>query len=121
MTPLHQAARQGHANTCRLLLDAGAAVDVADEEGDTALHNVFHEPCPDEGDTLLHLICRDRCATADEIRLLLTQGADANDRRSEFSGKTDQAITHREKQASNRCAGRLFYTSVQIWLNACEH
>ena len=29
-TPLHQAAMEGHAATCRLLLDRGAAVDARD-------------------------------------------------------------------------------------------
>lgn len=37
-TPLHYAARAGHADAVRLLLASGAAVDAANYEGETALH-----------------------------------------------------------------------------------
>ena len=37
-TPLHRAARYGHANVATLLLEAGAGIDSTRKDGDTPLH-----------------------------------------------------------------------------------
>jgi len=50
MTPLHLAAKEGHATTVQLLLDKGAAINNQDKNGRTALHlssAAGHEHCVD--------------------------------------------------------------------------
>eukprot|EP00966_Prymnesium_polylepis_P168523 3896284-Prymnesium_polylepis.1 len=72
--PLHSAARRGDPGLCRELLEAGAPVDAADEDGHTALHLACdlgegevvtcllqHGAAPDaqnaDGSTPLHMAC----------------------------------------------------------------
>ena len=43
-TPLHRAAKTGHADSMMLLLDHGANIDVQDNEGETPLHLVAERP-----------------------------------------------------------------------------
>ncbi|HEX3147880.1 MAG TPA: ankyrin repeat domain-containing protein [Gemmataceae bacterium] len=80
-TPLHQAARHGHASVAQALLDHGAAIDARDSKGETPLRRAVN------------------CRRLDVVRLLIQHGADphAADRR----GKTplDAARTDEMKRA----------------------
>lgn len=65
-TPLHRAARLGHANAVRVLLDARAPIDAMDMRGMTALHSAA------EG---IRLLGRREAGRLQTIQCLLSKGA----------------------------------------------
>ena len=92
-TPLHHAAARGDADLCRVLLDAGADVDKANEEGDTPLLLALRagsvevarmlmdagadvNEVNDEGDTALMLACR--AGNVEMATMMRAAGADVN-------------------------------------------
>jgi ankyrin repeat protein len=75
-TPLHVAAAHGHLEVCAALADAGAEVNVADEDGETPLHSAIR---------------RNRLAVA---RFLLERGADTEGRN--VRGRTPLLLVARE-------------------------
>ena len=89
-TPLHRAVTFGHAENTRLLLQAGAEKNAADEGGNTPLHLAAQrgasacvealldagakpDPVNDAGESPLHLAAAHQDATC--VRLLLAAGA----------------------------------------------
>src|SRR5262249_44867502 len=80
-TPLHQAARRGHASVAEALLDHGASIDSRDAKGQTPLRRAVN------------------CRQIEIVRLLVRRGADpqAADRRG--VPPLDVARTAEMKQA----------------------
>ncbi len=72
-TPLHLAARRGHAAIARALLDAGAAIDARDSKGDTPLQRAIN------------------CRKAAVVELLVERGAAAIPGRATTSGSKNRA------------------------------
>lgn len=91
-TPLLAASTKADIECLRLLVNAGADINIVDERGETALHNTIHWNLPDLRDLLLaqrdvevnisspytgsplHLACRK--GQLESVRLLLDLGAD---------------------------------------------
>jgi ankyrin repeat protein len=94
LTPLHVAAAYGHLEVCAALIDAGAEVNVADEDGETPLHSAIRrnqravarfllehgaatEARNARGRTPLLLVARET-GNIEMARLLVGAGADVN-------------------------------------------
>ena len=116
-SPLHAACSNGHVECVRVLLAAGAPIEVRDSRGETALMTAARTGAPEcartllaagarrdvvngVGDSPLHAAARS--GRAECITLLLDAGADRN------------AINHKEKTAEDVAKGAAL-CALQIW------